>query len=105
MERSLKDKGHEKNQPHQIILALYLAAVKFNGLLTIDFLRFNRTASQHRFDEHKFGHGIRSRVDKILKGDSLFKGGPKWAPLSWIVHALRSKENILPLEYCVSYKY
>lgn len=32
-------KGHAKNQPQQIILALGLTALKFNSLLTEDFFK------------------------------------------------------------------
>lgn len=34
----LKNKEDPKSQPHQIVLALDLTALKFHGILTVDFL-------------------------------------------------------------------
>lgn len=35
----LMDKGNPENQPHEIIIAVNLTTVKFNGFLTTDFLK------------------------------------------------------------------
>lgn len=43
MERLLMDKSQPKTQSHRNIQAFALTALTFNGVLTINFLRFNST--------------------------------------------------------------
>lgn len=52
-------KDHAKKLTHQIIPALYITAIKFNGLLPQILLRFIPTMSKC-VDEYKIGHGARS---------------------------------------------
>lgn len=55
-------KGHAKNLPHLIILALQLVGSKFNCLLTINFLRFNPKNSN---DSMSMKLGLVSNYEKI----------------------------------------
>ena len=65
----LMDKGNPKNQPHHIIQAFDLTALKFNGILSVDFLEI-QSYREWRFSECKIGVDARSWDEKTTKGAS-----------------------------------
>ena len=64
-----------KNQPHQIILALDLTYLKFNDILTIDFLEI-QSIVKWRFSECKIEPDTSSWDETSIKGAALMKGRP-----------------------------
>ena len=86
IERFPHGQGGSKKLPHQIILALDLTALKFNGILTVDFLEI-QSNSKWKFTVIKIGPDARSWDEKTIKGAALIKGGRSWAPVpvvDWI---------------------
>ena len=51
MKRSRNGQGGLKNRPHHIIFALDLTTLKFNGILTVDFLKI-QSNKEWRFSLH-----------------------------------------------------
>ena len=77
------NKGDQKNKPHQVILNLYLRALNFNCIVTVNFLEINPTVSKYLV-ELKIGPDARSWDAKTING--LHK--LKWAPHYWIALAV-----------------
>lgn len=62
----LISKGKPKNQCHQMILALDLTALKFNGVITMDSLEI-KSNDERVFNESKIDHNARSRMRRVSK--------------------------------------
>ena len=79
----LIDKDHPKHQFYQIVLALDLTTLNFNGLWTIDFFKFKPTVGDGSMSE-KLGlvpdHGMK-RVSEGLDWSKVGPTGPHRARL------------------------